>query len=94
MTSRSKLLDSRQEYSLLDCFDRDYEYILCPVCGYQCNHVRGVVNEGRGQSGGAAILFECESGPPGHRFQLVVDDHKGCCHLRIEATERRVGTYK
>lgn len=24
-----------------------------------------------------------------HRLQLVVDDHKGCCLLRVEATERR-----
>jgi hypothetical protein len=84
-----RLKDSRQDYELIPLLDPMSGSICCPVCGNDYTHVEGVIRDGRGNYGGAAILFSCECSE--HRFQLVVDDHKGNCHLRVEATERRSG---
>jgi len=62
-------------------------YIVCPVRGSFNTHVQGVVNDGRGRSSGGAIVFYCEAHPETHLFQLVADDHKGNCYLRVEVID-------
>jgi hypothetical protein len=73
-------------------FEEDYESVLlCPLCGFDYVHTIGAVTRVGGDEGkiyrgtepcgitGArrsalVVLFECEAG---HRFALVVQQHKG-----------------